>query len=105
FGTTAGGGGEFSDFFRMFLAGASAPPAGARGAAAPSSRARSGSAAGGRARATSGTTSIEHLLAGMPSSGFESGRRGETYGPGRAAGPVPAPVEAEAAITLEEALH
>ena len=95
------GGGEFSDFFRMFFGGGDAASAGAgrsagAGAGAAGSFAFTGGQTGGRRSTTSGP-SIEDLMAGMGGGSY-------TVADGPAAAP-PVAAEAHAELTLEEAFH
>ncbi len=87
---TAGGDGDFSDFFRMMF-GEDAGMAGTPGAAG-------GAGAGGRARHANRQGGLDDVLAGM---GYASGGTGTATADrlGRA------PVEATAEIALEEAFH
>jgi len=93
---TTGDAGQFSDFFRMMFG----DEAGGRG----------GAGAGGRTFRASGSgsaTSIDDLLAGMGanSSARGGGRGAHTAGSGGGAGAVLQPVEATAALSLEESFH
>jgi DnaJ-class molecular chaperone len=97
-GTGAEGGGGFSDFFRMFFAGASAGATVARG----------GSGAGSRTagRRSGAEPTLEEMLAEMGMDGDGPGGTG-TSGSARATRPKPRPAELEAPaeLTLEEAFH
>lgn len=105
FRTTGGGDAGFSDFFRMFFAGAGA------GASAGGAGASAGGGSTGRVGGAGGGSSFEEILAGM---GFEGNLAGARSGGGRPAGTrgrSPAPVrsraalEAPAELSLEEAFH
>jgi curved DNA-binding protein len=95
FHTTGGGGGEFSDFFRMFFS--DAEPA-----ADPSGQGP------GRGRRPTGGATFEDILRDMGIDGAAVGRGDAPRGAGRAgrATATPPPTaEAIAEITLEEAFH
>jgi curved DNA-binding protein len=98
FRTSGGGAGadQFSDFFRMFF---SQQAGAAPDAAGPAT----GRRAGGRTRSASGggadATSIEDLLRGM------GGPQGAGYAEEAGGRQRPAPAEAEAEISLEEAFQ
>jgi curved DNA-binding protein len=96
FHTTGGGGGEFSDFFRMFFS--DAEPA-----ADPSSQGP------GRGRRPTGGATFEDILRDMGIDGAAVGRgdapRQGAGRAGRATAAPPPTAEAIAEITLEEAFH
>ena len=92
----AGGGGQFSDFFRMFF-GSDAEMAGGMGDPGGTG---SGRRSGGRHRAeTTGGPSIEDLLGGRNAASTAG------YADRAATHRRQPPLEAEAEITLEEAFH
>jgi curved DNA-binding protein len=93
-----GGGGDFSDFFRMMFG-----DDGNGGQARPGGGAGAGRQGRGRGGSGSGSASFEDVLSGM-GGGFGGGRAQGGRG-GHAAPAAPPPVEATAELGLEEAFH
>ena len=97
--TSADGGSDFSDFFRVFF-GADGEPVGTTGRAGRGGGSAGAARAAGRGRRAEGGASFEDILAGMGIDGAAVGRG--TVG---ATAPAPAAAEATAEISLDEAFQ